>query len=143
MAQASAKKKKSTQPKQKITASRKKTIKLTTMVLPGAIWLFLLRYIPMFGIIMAFQDYKIYTKAPSFWNNLTHSKFIGLKNIKFLFALPDATWQMIRNTLGYNILFILLGLVISVTFAIMLSEIIKKFVAKTYQTLMFFPYFLS
>ncbi|MBR1931047.1 MAG: sugar ABC transporter permease [Lachnospiraceae bacterium] len=145
MAQGIAKTKKLSQPKhkEKITASRKKTFMLTTMVLPGAIWLFLLRYLPMVGIVMAFQDYKIYTKKPSFLNNLIHSKFVGLKNIKFLFAMPDTTWQMVRNTLGYNILFILLGLVISVTFAIMLNEITKKFVAKTYQTLMFFPYFLS
>ena len=126
-----------------MTAKKKKTIMLLTMVAPGAIWLILLRYLPMIGIVMAFQDYKIYTKAPSFINNLIHSKFTGLKNIKFLFLTPDTTWQMIRNTLGYNIVFIVLGLVVSVTFAIMLNEITKKFVAKTYQTLMFFPYFLS
>ena len=145
MAQGIAKTKKLSKPKhkEKIKASRKKTFMLTTMVLPGAIWLLLLRYLPMFGIVMAFQDYKFYTKNPTFINNIIHSKFVGLKNIKFLFALPDQTWQMIRNTLGYNILFILLGLVISVTFAIMLNEITKKFVAKTYQTLMFFPYFMS
>lgn len=129
-------------PSKMQSASRKKTFMLTTMVLPGAIWLILLRYVPMFGIVMAFQDYKIYTKAPSFINNLKNSAFCGLKNFKFLFATKD-TWVMIRNTLGYNIVFIVLGLVISVTFAIMLNEITKKFLAKTYQTLMFFPYFLS
>ena len=146
MAEAVAKRKKlsgAQGKKEKIKASRKKTLLLLTMVMPGAIWLFLLRYLPMFGIVMAFQDYKFYTKNPTFINNLTHSKFVGLKNLKFLFAMPDTTWQMVRNTLGYNIVFILLGLVISVTFAIMLNEITKKFVAKTYQTLMFFPYFLS
>lgn len=125
-----------------MTAKRKKTLMLLTMVAPGAIWLILLRYLPMAGIVMAFQDYKIYTKDPSFINNLTHSAFVGLKNFKFLFATSD-TWVMIRNTLAYNVVFIILGLVISVTFAIMLNEITHKFVAKTYQTLMFFPYFLS
>ena len=50
---------------------------------------------------------------------------------------------MIRNTLAYNIVFIILGMIIPVAFAIMMSELSKKFVAKTYQTLMFFPYFLS
>ena len=112
------------------------------MVAPGAIWLILLRYLPMFGIVMAFQDYKIYTKAPSLVNNIMHSKFVGLKNFKFLFATNDS-WIMIRNTLGYNVVFIILGLVVSVTFAIMLNEVTNKFVAKSYQTLMFFPYFLS
>ncbi len=123
-------------------AKRKKTLLLLTMVLPGAIWLILLRYLPMFGIVLAFKDYKIYTKAPSLWNNIMHSKWTGLKNFRFMFATTDS-WQMIRNTLGYNALWIVLGTIISVTFAIMLSEITKKTLAKTYQTLMFFPYFLS
>ncbi|MDF2588112.1 MAG: binding-protein-dependent transport system inner rane component [Anaerocolumna sp.] len=122
--------------------AKKKTLLLLTMVLPGAIWLILLRYLPMFGIVMAFKNYKIYTKAPSLFNNIMHSDWAGLKNFKFIFATSDS-WVMIRNTIGYNALWIILGLIISVTFAIMLSEITNKFVAKTYQTLMFFPYFLS
>lgn len=125
-----------------ITARRKKTFFLLTMVAPGAIWLLLLRYLPMAGIVIAFKDYKIYYQKPSFWNNLINSKWVGLKNFEFLFQTSD-TWVMIRNTLLYNIVFIVLGLVISVTFAIMLNEITNKFVAKSYQTLMFFPYFLS
>lgn len=124
------------------SARRKKTLMLLTMVAPGAIWLILIRYIPMFGIVMAFQDYKIFTKAPTLVNNIMNSKFVGIKNFKFLFATPDAR-LMVRNTLGYNIVFIILGLVVAVVFAIMLNEITNKFVAKTYQTLMFFPYFLS
>jgi putative aldouronate transport system permease protein len=123
-------------------AKKKKTLMLLTMVLPGAIWLVFLRYLPMFGIVLAFKDYKIYTKAPSLFNNIMNSKWVGLNNFRFLFTTSDS-WVMIRNTLGYNALWIMLGLVIAVSFAIMLSEITKKFVAKTYQTLMFFPYFLS
>lgn len=122
--------------------SRKKTLALLTMVLPGALWLVFLRYIPMFGIAMAFQDYKIYSKAPSLVNNILHSKWVGLKKFEFLFSTTDS-WKMIRNTLGYNITFIVLGLIIAVAFAIMLNEISNRFVAKSYQTLMFFPYFLS
>ncbi|TCL58047.1 carbohydrate ABC transporter membrane protein 1 (CUT1 family) [Kineothrix alysoides] len=125
-----------------VSARRKKTFMLLTMVAPGAIWLILLRYLPMFGIVMAFQDYKIYTKAPSLINNIMNSNFVGIKNFKFLFMTKDS-WVMIRNTLGYNTVFIILGLLISVTFAVILNEVTKKFVAKTYQTLMFFPYFLS
>lgn len=112
------------------------------MVAPGAIWLFFLRYLPMFGIAIAFKDYRIYSKAPSFLNNVLHSDWVGLNNFKFMFSTSDS-WVMIRNTIGYNALWIVLGLVIAVTLAIMLNEITKKFLAKTYQTLMFFPYFLS
>lgn len=119
----------------------KKTLMLLSMVAPGAIWL-LLRYLPMGGIILAFKNYKIYPKDPTFLNNLIHSKWVGLDNFKFLFTTGDS-WVMIRNTLAYNVVFIILGVIIPVAFAIMMSELSKKFVAKTYQTLMFFPYFLS
>ena len=120
----------------------KKTLMLLSMVAPGAIWLLLLRYLPMGGIILAFKNYKIYPKDPTFLNNLIHSKWVGLDNFKFLFTTGDS-WVMIRNTLAYNIVFIILGMISPVAFAIMMSELSKKFVAKTYQTLMFFPYFLS
>ena len=129
-------------PSKMKTASRKKTFFLLTMVLPGTIWLILLRYLPMIGIVIAFKDYKAYPKAPSLINNIIHSDWNGIDNFKFLLLSNDAG-IMIRNTLGYNIIFIILGLIISVAFAIMLNEITHKFVAKTYQTLMFFPYFLS
>lgn len=139
MSQALAKK---TKTASSASAKRKKALILTTMVAPGAIWLLLLRYLPMFGIVIAFQDYKLYYKNPTVINNVIHSEWVGLKNFKFVFSGTGA-WEMVRNTIGYNIIFIVLGLVISVTFAIMMNELTHKFVAKTYQTLMFFPYFLS
>lgn len=120
----------------------KKTFVLTTMVLPGVIWLILLRYLPMFGVVLSFKDYKIYTKDPSLINNTLHSKWVGFNNFKYLFTTTDS-WVMIRNTLAYNALWIVLGIIIAVTFAIMMNEITRKFMAKTYQTMMFFPYFLS
>ena len=121
-------------------ARRKKNLVLTTMVLPGAIWLVLIRYLPMFGIVLAFKNYKA-QRPNTFWNNIIKSEWVGLKNFQFLKS-PD-TAIMIRNTLGYNILWIALGLVIAVAFAVMMSELSNRFLAKTYQTLMFFPYFLS
>ncbi|MGE5614926.1 MAG: ABC transporter permease [Bacillota bacterium] len=123
-------------------AAAKKTFMLTTMVLPGAVWLLLLRYLPMFGIVLSFKDYKIYTKAPSLVNNIIHSRWVAFENFKFLFITTDS-WIMIRNTLGYNALWIVLGIVIAVAFALMLNEITCKLAAKAYQTIMFFPYFIS
>lgn len=118
-----------------------KTLALTTMVLPGALWYLLVRYLPMGGIVMSFLDYKLPTRKIPFPVNLFHSKWVGLKNFSFLFT--SESWVMIRNTLGYNALWIVMGLLLSVTFAIMMSELTRKFLAKTYQTLMFFPHFLS
>ena len=122
------------------SASRKKTFWLTTMMLPGAVWLLLIRYLPIFGIVIAFKNYRAF-RPNTFWNNIVRSEFVGLKNFEFLNS-PD-TGIMIRNTIGYNLLWIVLGLIISVAFAIMMSELTTHFLAKAYQTMMFFPYFLS
>ena len=122
------------------SAARKKTFWLTTMMLPGAVWLLLVRYLPMFGIVIAFKNYRAF-RPNTFWNNIVKSEWVGLKNFEFLNS-PD-TGVMIRNTLGYNLLWIVLGLVISVAFAVMMSELTSRFMAKAYQTMMFFPYFLS
>ena len=122
------------------SARRKKTFWLTTMMIPGAVWLLLIRYLPMFGIVIAFKNYRAF-KPNTFWNNIIRSEWVGLKNFEFLKS-PD-TGIMIRNTLGYNLLWIALGLVIAVAFAIMMNELRSRLLAKTYQTRMFFPYFLS
>lgn len=122
--------------------NRKKTLMLLTMVAPTALWLILLRYIPMAGIVIAFKKYKVYTPKPSLVNNIINSKWVGLGNFKFLFTSSD-TLLVLRNTVGYNLLWIALGVIISISFAIMINEITSKFVAKTYQTMMFFPFFLS
>lgn len=123
-------------------AKHKKTLVLLTMVAPAAIWLLLLRYLPMGGIVLAFKDYKINPRNPSFISNLINSKWVGFKNFEYLFR-TDSAWIMFRNTLAYNIVFIILGVVIPVAFAIMMNEFTRKHVKKAYQTMMFFPYFLS
>lgn len=120
----------------------KKTLLLLSMVAPGAIWLILLRYLPMFGIVIAFQDYKINRFNPTMIGNIFASEFVGFENFKFMFS-STSSLRMIANTLIYNVIFIALGLIISVSFAIMLNEVTRKVVAKTFQTLMFFPYFMS
>lgn len=112
------------------------------MVAPTAVWLLLLRYLPMGGLVLAFKDYKINPRNPTFIGSLMNSKWVGLKNFEFLFKTNDA-WVMVRNTLCYNVVFIILGILIPVAFAIMMNEFTKKYVKKAYQTMMFFPYFLS
>ncbi len=120
----------------------KKTLALLTMVAPAAIWLLLLRYLPMGGIVLAFKNYKLNPRNPTFVGSLLSSKWVGFDNFEFLFK-TDAAAIMIRNTLAYNIVFIILGVIIPVAFAIMMNELTKKFIKKAYQTMMFFPYFLS
>lgn len=125
---------------------KKKTIAITFMVLPGVIWLLLVRYLPMFGILMAFKDYKLpnaaFVRDNGFVADVFSRDWVGFGNFQLLFGNP-MTGKFIRNTLLYNITFIILGLIIAVAFAIMLNEITRKTIAKVYQTAMFFPFFIS
>lgn len=132
----------------KANGKRRQNLALLTMVLPGAVWLILLRYLPMFGIPIAFKTFQ----GPDAFYQRTHTYlediFVNpnsrwtLSNYEALLNNPT-TWDAIRNTLLYNLFYITVGTLIAVAFAIMLNEITRKFVAKAYQTLMFFPYFLS
>jgi len=125
-----------------LAARHKKNLAITLMMLPGALWFLLLRYVPMAGIVIAFQDYRPHPPNPTLINNIIHSRFVGLANFEFIFA-SDIAWRFIRNTLAYNAVFIILTTVISIALAIALSELTTKFMAKLYQTLMFFPFFIS
>ena len=67
---------------------RKKALLLCSMAAPGALWLLLLRYLPMFGIVLAFKDYRAF-KPNTFWNNIVKSEWVGFSNFEFLFKSPD------------------------------------------------------
>lgn len=138
--------------KQKSSTSAKKmtmnktSVALTLMVMPGVIWLLLIRYLPMFGITLAFKDYALpngaFVREHGYVADIFNRAWTGFKNFEFLFGGPTAG-RFIRNTLLYNLTFIVLGIVIAVTFAIIITEISNRFVARVYQTMMFFPYFIS
>ena len=112
---------------------------LTLLALPTTIWYFLFCFVPMFGVIIAFKNYKI---SGGFLNSVFTSEWCGLDNFKFLFSSNDI-WMIIRNTLLYNIVFIILNIVVPVAAAIAIGYIHNKKAAKVYQTAMFMPYFLS
>lgn len=110
------------------------------MVLPGAAWFFIFAYLPMPGAILAFKQYRL--DQGSFFSGLINSEWVGLRNFEFLFRAHDA-YIITRNTVLYNIAFIILGLILSVTMAIILFHLTQKKLAKLYQTGMFMPFFLS
>jgi len=110
------------------------------MSLPCLIWLIVLKYIPMFGQVIAFKDFRFHPDG--FFASVIHSEWVGLDNFRFLFSTNDA-YIITRNTVLYNLVFIVLGLVLAVAVAIILSELTKQKLAKVYQTGMLFPHFLS
>ncbi|RUT37894.1 sugar ABC transporter permease [Paenibacillus anaericanus] len=113
---------------------------LLLLVLPGTVWFLVFAYLPMFGSVLAFKDFRIHRDG--FFASVLNSKWMGFKNFEYLFTTNDA-YIITRNTILYNLALIILGLVISVTFAIILSELVNKKMAKIYQTGMFLPHFLS
>ena len=110
-------------------------VQLFTMALPIIIALIIFCYLPMFGIVIAFKDFKIN-------KGILGSSWVGLKNFAFFFQSTDC-WRVVRNTLLYNTAFIILNTFFSVSFAIALSNMRKKGLLKFYQSAMFLPYFLS
>lgn len=112
---------------------------LLLLTIPGAIWFLIFAYLPMFGVVVAFKDWRIHG---GFLESLVKSEWVGFDNFKFLFQSSDA-WLITKNTIAYNVVFIVLGIVIPVTLAILLKELLNKRGSKFYQSSMFLPYFLS
>lgn len=108
---------------------------LYTMLIPGVVYLFFNNYIPMSFSVIAFKKFN-YQKGV--WG----SDFIGLDNFKTLFATRDS-WIILRNTLGYNLVFIIVSLLIGVGLAILLDELRSKKGKRFYQMSYLFPYMIS
>ncbi|OCA86754.1 sugar ABC transporter permease [Bacillus sp. FJAT-27986] len=110
------------------------------MVLPGTIWLLVFSYLPMFGQVLAFKKFRIHPDG--FFASVINSEWVGWDNFKYLFSTNDA-WIITRNTLLYNIIFIVVGLIAAVGIAILLNELVNKKQSKIYQTSILFPHFIS
>lgn len=105
------------------------------LLLPGIIMLFIFAIIPMFGIVIAFQNY-----VPA--RGFLRSEWVGLDNFKLLFMLPDSM-QVLKNTLSLAVSKMVLGTVIPIVFALMLNEVTQTRLKKVIQTSVYLPYFLS
>ncbi len=105
------------------------------MLLPGMLFVAVFSYVPMVGIIMAFQDY-----VPA--KGILKSEFVGLEHFKYMFELPDIG-QIFVNTLVIAVGKILIGTLMAIVFAILLNEIRLTFLKKTIQTVVYLPHFLS
>ena len=122
------------------TKTLKQNLPLLLMALPGAAWLIIFFYIPVFGNVVAFKDFHL--SPNGFLDSLRTSPWVGWNNFKFLFSSSDA-FVITRNTVLYNVTFIILNLLLAVTIAVILSELRSKKMIKIYQTSMLLPYFLS
>lgn len=127
------------QPKRK-RWSRDDT-ELTLLGLPATVWFVVFCYLPMFGLIIAFKNFKL-SPGQGFLYSLFHSDWAGFDNFKF-FLTSNTFGLLLRNTILYNLVFIIINLVLPVTLAIIINQLYSKFASKCYQTMMFLPYFMS
>lgn len=108
---------------------------LQVLVLPGILLLFVFSYIPIYGLVMAFQEYKVGDfPGASEWVGLKH--FIALVTDS---ALP----KVLRNTLVISALKLTIGFVCPIIFAVMLNEMKNQGIKKTIQTVSYLPHFIS
>lgn len=113
----------------------KRAIPLYIMVAPGFIYLLINNYIPMLGIVIAFKNLN-------FSKGILKSDWAGLSNFEYLFKAPDA-FLITRNTILYNVAFIVVNTVVAIVIAIILSEIRSKMKVKIFQSCVLIPSLIS
>ena len=113
----------------------KRQLPLYLMALPGLIYLLINNYIPMSGLVVAFKNFN-------FKDGIYSSPWCGFQNFKYLFS-TSTSFVITRNTLLYNLVFIVLNTVVAIAIAILLNEIKNRFFVKSFQTVILLPYLLS
>ncbi len=114
---------------------RQITWQLSLIALPMVIYIFIFNYCPLPGILIAFQDY-------SYEGGIFGSRWVGIDNFVYLFKSNDL-FRIVRNTIVHNIIGIAVGMCCSLLVALMMDRVVKRWQVKTFQTLMFLPYFIS
>lgn len=121
--------------KRRITGAFRDNAELLMLAVPGIIYFFIFQYLPMGGLVLAFKRY-------TYTGGIFGSPWVGFKNFELFFKSGDMV-RIIRNTMGYSIIFLVVGTVVNLFIALMLYEVTKRILIKTYQTLMILPNFIS
>ncbi|NQX63408.1 sugar ABC transporter permease [Paenibacillus qinlingensis] len=105
------------------------------LALPGILFILLFDYVPMYGILMAFQDYNPFS-------GISHSEWVGFEHFERLFHHPDF-WMVLRNTLVISLLNLVLYFPAPVVIALLLNEVRGTLYKKLIQTVIYLPHFVS
>lgn len=111
-------------------------INLVLMCLPGLAMLIVFNYLPMFGLVIAFKDYR-------FAKGIFGSEWVGFRNFRFIFGGAGTGWRIVWHTVMYNLIFIFTGLVGSLSLAFLVNEVHTSRMSRVYQALSFLPHFVS
>lgn len=108
---------------------------LLLMLLPGLLFYVIFKYLPMYGVVIAFKDYSIF-------KGIAASPWVGLDNFRDFLGGPDA-WKLIRNTFLINFYQLLFGFPAPIILALAFNELQGKYFKKASQTISFLPHFIS
>lgn len=125
---------KKTKTKKNMMKQIKKYFPVYLMAVPGLLYLFVNNYMPLPGLVLAFKNYNA---RKGIWG----SDWAGLDNFKYLFATSDA-FIITRNTILYNLAFIVINTVGAIAVAIILSELKRK-IKNVYQSVILLPHLVS
>ncbi len=120
--------------KNSMSKTLNQTIPLTLLAVPSIIYIVIFNYIPLYGLLIPFKEFN-------FKIGLLNSPWVGFENFQYLFN-SNKILEVVRNTISYNFTAMIVGTIISIMFALFLFELSARLV-KIYQTILFFPYFMS
>lgn len=109
------------------------------MMLPGLLYLLINNYLPLFGLVIAFKDINY---SQGLIQGILHGEWVGWENFRFLFQSADA-WRITRNTILYNLAFILINNLAALGIAVLLKEVTSRFFSRFFQSALLFPNFIS
>lgn len=115
--------------------NRKRGIQLFSLALLPLIYVIIFSYLPMFGLVIAFKNYR-------FDKGIFGSDWVGLKNFEYFFKSSDFG-RVVKNTISLNLTFIVVGMICAVSLGILLYELKSRRGTKVYQTILILPYFIS
>lgn len=121
--------------RQELWRKIKKNKWIYLMIAPGILYFFVYKYIPMYGLIIAFQDYKPYL-------GITGSEWVGFDHFRRLFADPDF-WMIFKNTLVLFALQVCISFPVPIILALMLNELRSRAYQRSIQTMIYIPHFMS
>lgn len=121
--------------------TRRKNVSLAVLSFPTLVWYLVFCYLPIFGILLAFKRYRL-VPGKSFVYSLFASEWVGFENFRFLFLNPQMG-RVVRNTLCYNLVFLILGTVIPIALAIILSGLHSGKLKAAVQMTALLPHFIS
>lgn len=123
------------QKKNGFSAYMRQNAWLYIFLIPGMVFLFIMNYLPMFGIVIAFKDFRVV-------KGIMGSPWVGLKHFEYLFHAPDF-WRILRNSIVLSLMRLICGFPMPIILALMMNEMGSQGYKRTMQTILYLPHFIS